>query len=212
MTENTGKMDLRKTAPLMLRGFQIYKTLLRGEAQQVLLAELREIVRTAPVFTPEMASGRKMSVRMTSAGDVGWFSDAQGYRYIDQHPTGSAWPEIPQSLLDLWDAVSGCTRRPDSCLINFYGEGARMGMHQDNDETDLTCPVVSISLGDDGLFRVGGVARGGKTESIWLNSGDVVVFGGDARLAWHGVDKIRFRSSGLLAKGGRINVTLRVAR
>lgn len=212
MTEIPEKMTLQNAVPLTLRGFQIYKALLGVEAQQALLGELREIAGAAPVFTPEMAGGRKMSVRMTSAGEVGWFSDAQGYRYIDQHPNGIAWPDIPQSLLDLWDEVSGCARRPDSCLINFYGEGARMGMHQDNDEADLTCPVVSISLGDDGLFRVGGVARGGKTESIWLNSGDVVVFGGDARLAWHGVDRIRFRSSGLLPKGGRINVTLRVAR
>lgn len=212
MTENPGDMMFQESAPLILRGFQVYKAFLGTDAQQILLGQLREVARIAPVFTPQMASGRKMSVQMTSAGDVGWFSDVNGYRYIEEHPTGTAWPDIPQSLLDLWDVVSGCRRRPDSCLVNFYGEHARMGMHQDNDEADLTCPVVSVSLGDDALFRVGGTARGGKTESIWLNSGDVVAFGGDARLAWHGVDRIRFRSSGLLPKGGRINITLRVAR
>lgn len=85
-----------------------------------------------------------------------------------------------------------------------------MGLHQDKDEGDFAWPVVSVSLGDDGLFRMGGVERGGSTESVWLQSGDVVVMGGDARLAYHGVDKIRFGSSRLLPDSGRINITLRV--
>ncbi len=85
-----------------------------------------------------------------------------------------------------------------------------MGMHQDKDETDFSCPVVSISLGDDGLFRMGNIERGGKTESVWLKSGDIVVMGGPARLAHHGVDRIRFGSSSLLPQHGRINITLRV--
>jgi alkylated DNA repair protein (DNA oxidative demethylase) len=110
----------------------------------------------------------------------------------------------------VWDAVSGVERAPDCCLINYYGEGARMGLHQDKDEADFRWPVVSISLGDEGLFRIGNQERGGKTESIWLRSGDVVVMGGDARLTYHGVDRIRFGSSTLLPDGGRINVTLRV--
>lgn len=85
-----------------------------------------------------------------------------------------------------------------------------MGLHQDKDEADFSCPVVSISLGDDGLFRIGNTTRGGKTESIWLSSGDVAVMGGDARLVYHGIDRIRPGSSTLLPKGGRINLTLRV--
>jgi alkylated DNA repair protein (DNA oxidative demethylase) len=93
--------------------------------------------------------------------------------------------------------------------VNFYGEGAKMGMHQDKDEGNFDWPVVSVSLGDDALFRMGATERGGSTESIWLRSGDVVVMGGPARLAYHGVDKIRFGSSTLLPKGGRINLTLR---
>lgn len=85
-----------------------------------------------------------------------------------------------------------------------------MALHQDRDEADFSWPVVSVSLGDDGLFRIGNVTKGGKTESVWLNSGDVVVMGGAARLTYHGVDRIRFGSSQLLSKGGRINLTLRV--
>jgi alkylated DNA repair protein (DNA oxidative demethylase) len=119
------------------------------------------------------------------------------------------WPAIPEGILDIWRALVGEARLPDSCLVNFYGEGARMGMHQDKDERDFSWPVVSLSLGDSGLFRMGNVEKGGKTESVWLESGDVVVMGGAARLAYHGVDRIRFGSSSLLPRGGRINVTLR---
>ena len=155
---------------------------------------------------------------MTSAGRLGWVSDARGYRYETRHPGGGAWPDIPREILTIWDEFgqaamtsgSSALRRPESCLVNFYGEGARMGLHQDRDEADLSQPVVSVSLGDEGLFRVGNVARGGKTESLWLRSGDVVVLGGEARLAHHGVDRIRFGSNALLPAGGRINLTLRV--
>lgn len=195
---------------LTLRGFEIFKGFLDAKAQQALVEDLRGIMQAAPVFTPQMPFGSSMAVRMTSAGKFGWFSDAEGYRYIEQHPSGSQWPEIPARVLDVWRAVSKTERTPESCLINFYGEGAQMGMHRDKDEAEMCWPVVSISLGDDGLFRIGGLKRGGTTESIWLSSGDVVVMGGAARAAYHGVDKIRFKSSRLLPKGGRVNVTLRV--
>ena len=99
---------------------------------------------------------------------------------------------------------------PDCCLINFDGEGTRMGLHQDRDEQDFSQPVLSISLGDEALFRMGNVERGGATRSVWLRSGDVVVMGGEARLRHHGIDRIRFGSSPLLPNGGRINLTLRV--
>jgi alkylated DNA repair protein (DNA oxidative demethylase) len=121
------------------------------------------------------------------------------------------WPEIPAPVLDIWRmVVAGDARLPESCLINFYGEGARMGMHQDRDEADFSWPVVSVSLGDDALFRIGNPTKGGRTESLWLNSGDVAVMGGPARLIHHGIDRIRFGSSALLPDGGRINLTLRV--
>ena len=154
--------------------------------------------------------GRRMSVRMTSAGKYGWVSDRKGYRYAVRHPSGAGWPPIPERVLDIWRGATGLDRLPDCCLVNFYGAGARMGMHQDRDEADFTWPVVSVSLGDDGLFRIGNTTRGGRTESVWLGSGDVVVMGGAARLAYHGVDRIRPGSSRLLDTEGRVNLTLRV--
>jgi len=195
---------------LTAKGFALFPYHLDRTAQESLVSDLREVVRAAPMFHPVTPRGQAMSVKMTAAGEFGWISDKQGYRYQSHHPQGTAWPQIPASILKLWHTLSECTRAPECCLINWYGEGARMGMHQDKDETDFSCPVVSISLGDDGLFRMGNVERGGKTESVWLKSGDIVVMGGSARLAHHGVDRIRFGSSSLLPQHGRINITLRV--
>lgn len=198
------------TQMMSIRGFDIYKGLLSSEEQSALVDAVRDVAKAAPLFSPMTPYGKPMRVRMTSAGRFGWVSDRLGYRYSPTHPEGMAWPDIPAPVLDVWERVSGSTRAPECCLMNFYGEDARMGMHQDRDEEDFAQPVVSISLGDDGLFRIGGKERGGSTESVWLNSGDVVVMGGDARLTYHGVDKIRFGSSRLLSKGGRLNLTLRV--
>ena len=195
---------------LTLRGFAIWKGFLDGEAQAGLVAALRPVLAAAPPFSPLTPYGKPMSVRMSSAGRFGWYSDRKGYRYVETHPDGTPWPAIPAPVLEIWDAVTGLERRPDCCLINWYGEGARMGMHQDRDEADFSWPVVSVSLGDDALFRIGNRTRGEATDSLWLASGDVVVMGGDARLTYHGVDRIRFGSSRLLAEGGRINLTLRV--
>lgn len=197
-------------AAVSLNGVSVYPGWLDVAAQTALVDDLRAVIRAAPLFRPVTPGGRQMSVRMTAAGRFGWVTDRKGYRYESAHPTGVAWPPIPPSVRAIWEAVSGCARAPECCLVNWYGEGARMGLHQDRDEADFTCPVVSVSLGDEGLFRVGGVERRGPTRSIWLNSGDVVVMGGPARLAWHGVDRIRFGSSTLLPGGGRINLTLRV--
>ncbi len=195
---------------MILGGIDIFQGLLKPQEQAALVDDLREVIRAAPLFAPVTARGKAMSVRMTSAGRLGWVSDRAGYRYQDRHPDGMPWPDIPAPVLDLWRALVSETRLPDCCLVNFYGEAARMGLHQDRDEVDFTWPVLSVSLGDEGLFRVGGVERGGPTSSIWLKSGDVLRMGGAARLAHHGVDRIRFGSSRLLPRGGRINLTLRV--
>lgn len=193
-----------------IRGFHVFKGHLDAAAQSALVADIRIVALAAPMFSPETPYGKPMSVRMTSAGAVGWYADRSGYRYTPVHPSGTPWPPIPSAVLEMWRALTGLTRDPDCCLINYYGEGARMGMHQDKDEASFEWPVLSVSLGDAGLFRIGNTTRGGTTESLWLESGDVVVMGGDARLTYHGVDRIRFGSSSLLPKGGRINLTCRV--
>ncbi|SFC79284.1 alpha-ketoglutarate-dependent dioxygenase AlkB family protein [Tropicimonas isoalkanivorans] len=199
-------------ATLEIRGVSLYQGFLDRETQEQMVEDLRAVVAAAPLFQPETRRGQKMSVRMTSAGKVGWVSDRRGYRYEPSHPQGMGWPPIPASVLSVWNAVAGSDRGPDCCLVNYYGEGARMGLHQDRDEADFEQPVVSISLGDDALFRIGNLTRGGKTESIWLTSGDVLVMGGAARLVYHGIDRLRPGSSALLPNGGRINLTMRVAR
>ncbi len=193
-----------------LRGFRILPGYLNVDEQTALVGALRDVVAQAPLFSPATPTGKAMSVRMTSAGRYGWVSDRSGYRYAEAHPQGQAWPTIPDAVLDIWRGLVSDTRDPDCCLLNYYGEGARMGLHQDRDEADFSWPVLSISLGDEGLLRIGNKARGGSTVSHWLHSGDVVVMGGAARLTYHGVDRIRFGSSTLLPKGGRINLTCRV--
>jgi len=198
--------------PQSLRGVHIWSGLLAPRLQQALVAAVREVVQVAPLFRPETSRGQKMSVRMTSAGRFGWVSDRRGYRYEPLHPSGVRWPDIPQIARDVWRFVVPDAREPDSCLINFYDARAKMGLHQDRDEVDLDQPVVSVSLGDEALFRLGNLERGGTTQSIWLKSGDVVVLKGPSRLIHHGIDRTRPGSSRLLPKGGRINLTLRVAR
>lgn len=193
-----------------IRGFLHYPQFLDAPAQAALVDDLRALVAQAPLFAPLTPYGKPMSVRMTSAGRFGWVSDRRGYRYSETHPSGSPWPAIPESVLAIWRAVSGSAREPECCLVNYYGEGARMGLHQDRDEADFSEPVVSISLGDDGLFRIGNATRGGATQSLWLHSGDVLVMGGAARLHYHGIDRIAPGTSPLLKQGGRINLTLRV--
>lgn len=195
---------------LTVRGIGVWRGLVTAEEQPAWVDDIRAVIAAAPLVRHATPGGRRMSVRMSAAGRLGWVSGPGGYRYADRHPSGVPWPPIPPRVLALWHAVTGLAREPDCCLVNFYGEGARMGLHQDRDEGDFSFPVVSVSLGDEALFRVGGAGRGGGTESFWLRSGDVLAMGGEARLAWHGVDRLRFGSSRLLPRGGRINLTLRV--
>ena len=174
------------------------------------MTELRHATAQTPMVRPVTPGGKQMSVQMTSLGRLGWISDQDGYQYKTHHPNGQPWPAIPASIIAIWRGLTGLERDPDCCLLNYYGETAKMGMHQDKDEGDFDWPVVSVSLGDEALFRMGTTQRGGKTRSIWLRSGDAMVMGGDARLAYHGIDRIKFGTSPLLPKGGRLNLTLRV--
>jgi alkylated DNA repair protein (DNA oxidative demethylase) len=193
-----------------VNGFRILKGWLDAQAQAALVEALRAVAAAAPFVTPVTPWGKPMSVRMTSAGRLGWVTDRRGYRYEPRHPSGVSWPPIPEAVLALWRELCAAERDPDCCLVNFYGEKARMGLHRDADEGDFRWPVLSISLGDSALFRMGGPQRSDPTTSVLLDSGDVVVMGGPARLAYHGIDRIRFGSSRLLPEGGRINVTCRV--
>jgi alkylated DNA repair protein (DNA oxidative demethylase) len=155
-------------------------------------------------------TGKPFSVRMSNCGVLGWVSDETGYRYQPAHPeTGRPWPAMPPRLLDAWQALAGYPHPPEACLINLYDAAAKMGLHQDRDEDDLDAPVLSLSLGDTAVFRVGGVARSDRSVSVKLQSGDALSFGGPARLAFHGIDRIIAGSSTLLPQGGRINLTLR---
>jgi alkylated DNA repair protein (DNA oxidative demethylase) len=181
-------------------------------AQNELLAAVRAVVAAAPLFVPRMPrTGKPMSVKMTNCGPLGWVTDAaRGYRYQTAHPeTGAPWPPMPGIVLKAWRDLSGYPHLPEACLVNFYAADARMGLHQDKDEKDLAAPVVSLSLGDTGLVRVGGSKRGDPTRSLRLASGDAVVLGGEGRLAFHGVDRILPGTSTLWPEGGRINLTLR---
>lgn len=180
--------------------------------QQALVDIVRSIVADAPLFVPVMpGTGKPMSVRMTNFGPLGWVTDKErGYRYQPTHPvTGKPWPDMPVELIEIWNDVSGYAKPPQACLVNFYSDEARMGLHQDKDEQDLAAPVVSISLGNSCLFRVGGLARDDRTLSFKLSSGDVVILGAEGRLCFHGVDRIYPSTSTLLKNGGRINLTLR---
>jgi alkylated DNA repair protein (DNA oxidative demethylase) len=194
-----------------LGGFRLVPGYLDRDRQERLLAAVREVMRQAPLYTPRMPkSGRPMSVRMTNCGPLGWMTDAGGYRYQRTHPeTGAPWPPIPDLLLAAWRELADYPHPPEACLVNVYDPTARMGLHQDRDENDMAAPVLSLSLGDSCLFRLGGTKRKDPTSSVRLASGDALVLGGRARLAFHGVDRILPGTSALLPEGGRINLTLR---
>jgi alkylated DNA repair protein (DNA oxidative demethylase) len=192
-------------------GLRIVPGYLDRAAQAAVRDVLQDVFARAPLYTPRMPkTGRPMSVRMSNCGPLGWVTDERGYRYQGTHPeTGAPWPPMPEALLDAWRELAGYDATPESCLINFYGPDAKMGLHQDRDEQDFNAPVVSLSLGDTCLFRIGGTKRNDPTQSVRLASGDAIVLGGAARLAFHGVDRIMPGTSTLLPDGGRINLTMR---
>jgi alkylated DNA repair protein (DNA oxidative demethylase) len=193
-------------------GFRLFPGHLSAEAQRAFAAAVFEAAEEAPFYRPMTPMGRSMSVEMTNFGTLGWVTDAAGYRYERRHPlTGRAWPAMPRAVVDLWRALSGASADPDCCLVNLYRDGARMGLHQDRDEADFSFPVLSVSLGDTAVFRLGGAARRSPSRILRLASGDVCILSGEARLSFHGVDRILAGSSRLIPGGGRLNLTLRRA-
>lgn len=193
-------------------GVVLWPERLSLDEQRALIAEVLARVEQAPFYRAAMPkSGAAMSVEMTNLGPLGWYSDKDGgYRYQPTHPfTGEMWPAIPHALIELWNDTTKYCAPPEACLCNLYRGEARMGLHRDQDEAALDAPVLSVSLGDEALFRIGGTGRKSPTRSLTLQSGDVLVFGGPARLAYHGIDRIRAGSSMLVPGGGRLNLTLR---
>lgn len=194
------------------QGFRQLPAYFGASAQGQLLAAVRAVIADAPLYIPVMPrTGKPMSVRMTNCGALGWVTDKDlGYRYQPVHPvTGRAWPAIPAALLELWSVVADYPAPPEACLVNYYSSTAKMGSHRDADEQEFSAPVVSVSLGDDAVFHIGGPRRTDAKTRMTLGSGDVVVLGGDARLAYHGIDRMLPGTSALLIEGGRINLTLR---
>jgi alkylated DNA repair protein (DNA oxidative demethylase) len=192
-------------------GVAYYPGYLDRAAQEALLRDIVAVVAAAPLYQPRMPrTGKAFSVRMTNCGPLGWVSDIAGYRYQPHHPeTQAAWPAMPARILEAWAELAPGAAPPEACLVNFYDRGARMGLHQDRDEEDFAAPVLSLSLGDSCLFRVGGTERNAPTRSFRLHSGDALTLGGPGRLAFHGVDRIMPGTSTLLNEPGRINLTLR---
>jgi len=195
-------------------GVRFWREHFSREAQRALIEDIFVRARDAPFYKPKMPKSEKpFSVEETNFGSLGWYSDKSGYRYIPRHPeTGRDWPPIPDALIALWKIAAPGAPLPECCLVNLYRDGAKMGLHQDRDEAVLDAPVVSVSLGDDALFRIGGESRKGATKSVKLSSGDVVAFGGPARLAFHGIDLVIAGTSTLVPGGGRINLTMRRVR
>ena len=195
-------------------GFRYFPERFDRSAQEALLSQVLAAIEAADTPFHRLAmpkTGAPMSALMTNLGVLGWLSDKdRGYRYEPRHPqTDKPWAPIPESLLSLWDEVSDYPAPPEACLVNLYREGAKLGLHVDWDEEATDAAVVSVSLGDDALFRLGGPSRRDATRSMRLRTGDVVVLGGAARRCHHGVDRIYPGTSRLVPGGGRINLTMR---
>lgn len=192
--------------------------LLKGFAStylDALLPDLRRVIEAAPFTHMITPGGFRMSVAMTSCGQIGWVTDRRGYRYDQLNPVNNEqWPEMPVSFLSLaYQAAKHAGYDdfvPDSCLINRYESGARLSLHQDRNEVDYNAPIVSVSLGIPATFLFGGLSRSDKTQRLGLNHGDVVVWGGASRLFYHGVQPVKASHHPETGEY-RINLTFRKA-
>lgn len=192
--------------------------LLKGFAVPVeitLLTDLASVIEAAPFRHMITPGGFAMSVAMTNCGELGWVTDKTGYRYDVLDPlTGKPWPEMPTSLMALAHEAAikagYVDFKPDACLINRYQVGARMSLHQDKDERDFNQPIVSVSLGVPAVFQLGGFKRSDQAMKLELHHGDVVVWGGESRLRYHGVLPLKAGNHPAFGEY-RINLTFRKA-
>ena len=205
--------DFRPSKEELAPGAVVLHEFLSEEQSRQLVALIGEIATVSPFRHMAVRGGRRMSVAMTSCGALGWISDESGYRYSRLDPlTGKPWPEMPPEFLELASRAASEAAftkfLPDACLINRYTPGAQMGLHQDRDEKDAGAPIVSVSLGLPATFLFGGSRRSERPHRIPLQSGDVVVFGGPSRLAYHGIGKLASGEHPLSGRS-RLNLTFR---
>lgn len=209
---NAKTSSLPDRADRILPGFRHLTGFLGNTEQRALMQAIERVVAAAPLYRPSMPrTGKSFSVRMTNCGQLGWVSDRHGgYRYQVKHPvTGRPWPTMPRPLIELWHALADYPELPEACLVNHYEPGTKLGSHVDSDEAETAAPVISISLGDDAIFHIGGRKRADPRTRMRLRSGDIIILGGPSRLAHHGIDRIVPGTSDLVAIGGRINLTIR---
>ena len=196
------------------KGFFLLKSKLTKVTQQEILAAARTVVKQAPLFRPSMPSGQSFNYSMINCGDLGWVAGRSGYRYQQTHPhTFKVFPAMPQVIGNLAIAIAKETRNNDfhhqSCLINLYSRGEKLGMHQDNTEENLSAPIISVSLGCTGIFVLGGFLRTDETKQYIVQSGDVIVMSGESRNFFHSFKGIVPNTGNLLKNGGRLNLTIR---
>lgn len=207
--------------PDLPKGTKLFTGMLSDDEQYAILDAIAGVIAKAPLFRPQMPTGPYMINTLTNCGEVGWVSDKRGYRYQETHPeAGNPWPPIPALIVER--AQEAAMRaldvefEPDACLVNVYQADGKLSLHRDYDEADFKWPIVSFSLGNDAEFVIGGLKRTDRTIPVCLCSGDVMVIGGESRLRYHGVKKIRPGTAPVfhpvLPREGRINLTLRRAR
>jgi DNA oxidative demethylase len=207
-SDESHRQDYLCAGAVVLRAFALSRA-------PVLLASVGDIARASPFRHMVTPGGFRMSVAMTNTGEKGWVTDRTGYRYAETDPeSGEPWPRMPAEFLRLASEAAATAGfegfKPDSCLINRYEPGARLTLHQDKDERDYSHPIVSVSLGAPAVFLFGGLKRNDRAKRVPLAHGDVAVWGGPARLYYHGVATLK-EGRHELAGAQRINLTFRKA-